>query len=73
MSLSKHVDPDRVIAESREHSKKTGRTSIHDLMGREHPGHMGRNLKNQDRDDGTEPIVSLHLARDEVGVTKDGN
>jgi len=61
MSLSKHVNPDRVIAESREHSKKTGRTSIHDLMGREHPGSMGRNLKNQDRDDGTEPIPKYAL------------
>jgi len=54
MSLSRHVNPDRIIAESREHAKKTGKTSIHDLMERAEPGFMSRS--NKQEDDGTEPI-----------------
>ncbi|GAA6017529.1 hypothetical protein JCM11491_006855 [Sporobolomyces phaffii] len=54
MSLSRHVNPDRIIAESREHAKKTGKTSIHDLMGRAEPGFMSRSVRHEH--DGTEPI-----------------
>ncbi|GAA5964064.1 hypothetical protein JCM3765_000887 [Sporobolomyces pararoseus] len=62
MSLSRHVNPDRIIEESREHAKKHGRTSIHDLMGRKEPGFMSRNVNN-DRDDGTEPIPKYTFPR----------
>ncbi|GAA5944068.1 uncharacterized protein JCM15063_004306 [Sporobolomyces koalae] len=49
MSLALHVNPDRVIAESREHAKKTGKSSVHDLMGRQNPSHTATH-------DGTEPL-----------------
>ncbi|GAA5888000.1 hypothetical protein JCM16303_005232 [Sporobolomyces ruberrimus] len=55
MSLSRHVNPDRIIAESREHAKKTNTTSVHDLLEREEPGCVPRTLLRE-TDDGTEPI-----------------
>ncbi|GAA5984567.1 hypothetical protein JCM10908_003403 [Rhodotorula pacifica] len=38
MSLSTHISAEKVLKASREHSQKHGRSSIHDLMGRDNPG-----------------------------------
>ncbi|GAA6062020.1 hypothetical protein JCM10212_005453, partial [Sporobolomyces blumeae] len=60
MSLARHVNPERLLAESREHHKKSGRTSIHDLMGRENPGHVATPMSLGPKD-GTEPIPKFAL------------
>jgi hypothetical protein len=39
MSLSTHINAEKVLKASREHSHKHGRPSIHELMSRDKPGH----------------------------------
>ena len=39
MSLSTHINAEKVLKASREHSHKHGRPSVHELMSRDKPGH----------------------------------
>lgn len=39
MSLSTHINAEKVLKASREHSHKHGRPSAHELMNRDKPGH----------------------------------
>ncbi|PRQ72096.1 glutamate decarboxylase [Rhodotorula toruloides] len=63
MSLSRHLNPDRVIQEAREHSKKHrgGRETIHDMLNRgEASGHLHGSHKGHANYD-TDPIPKYRI------------
>lgn len=63
MSLSRHLNPDRVIQEAREHAKKhrNGRETVHDMLQRgEASGHLHRTHNGHANYD-TDPIPKYRI------------
>ncbi|GAA5995514.1 glutamate decarboxylase GAD1 [Rhodotorula paludigena] len=60
MSLSRNINPDKVLAQAREHSQKhrNGRPTITEMLGRENPHEVS---SHPARDYGTEPIPKYSI------------
>ncbi|GAA5916466.1 hypothetical protein JCM5296_005894 [Sporobolomyces johnsonii] len=61
MSLSRHVNAQRVLDQSREHSQKSGRTDVHALLGRERPSQIEHGPLADKERYGTEPIPKFAI------------